>query len=211
MAKTKTTAKSPAKSPAKPGTVKLVDAANLLRLPPGVRDQKIPKGGKKARVVSIVDLPEAGFIGIVPDVITLSKDKFEGIKKYKLQAFDVLMSIQGTVGRVGIVPATFAGDWIANISLLAIRFKENKQDNAIALLEYLKSSHGKKIIAKLEKGSTIKRINVKEFAATQIPVISADIKRQSKALFDKEIKVVNTAEELLASLEELRKGYLAGK
>ena len=189
----------------------MTDSANLLRLPPGVRDEKAVKGGKKVRVVSIVDLPEAGFISSVPDVINLSKDKFESIKKYKLQPFDVLMSIQGTVGRVGVVPASFAGDWMANISLLAIRFKDDKQDNAIALLEYLKSSFGMKIISKLEKGSTIKRINVKEFAAVQLPALSPNIVRQSKSLFDKEVKVMEKVDELLTSLKDLRTGYLSGK
>ena len=191
--------------------VKLGGVAGLLRLPPGVRDEDIKKGGKKVRVVSIVDLPEAGYIGEIPDVISLSKEKFDSIKKYTLKPFDVLMSIQGTVGRVGVLPESFKGDMIANISLLAIRFAENQAENALALLEYLKSSSGRKIISKLEKGATIKRINVKEFAAVQVPELTTDVIKQSKSLFDKEAKLLEKIDSLRESLTELQLSYLADK
>lgn len=204
-------AKSTAKNTASMSTVKLGDVADLLRLPPGVRNEEIKKGGKKVRVVSIVDLPEAGYIGAIPDVITLSKEKFDTIKKYKILPFDVLMSIQGTVGRVGVVPEEFAGDWIGNISLLVIRFRDQKMENAVALLEYLKSGSGKKTIAKLEKGTTIRRINVKEFAAVQVPELTADVKKQSQALFGKELKLLEKINELYGSMAQLREEYLADK
>ena len=191
--------------------VKLGGVAGLLRLPPGVRDEDIKKGSKKVRVVSIVDLPEAGYIGEIPDVISLSKEKFDSIKKYTLKPFDVLMSIQGTVGRVGVLPESFKGDMIANISLLAIRFAENQAENALALLEYLKSSSGRKIISKLEKGATIKRINVKEFAAVQVPELTTDVIKQSKSLFDKEAKLLEKIDSLRESLTELQLSYLADK
>ena len=202
-------AKSSAKQAGAMSMIVLGDVAKLLRLPPGVRDEDIKKGGKKIRVISITDLPEAGYIGKVPDTITLTKEKFDSIKKYKILPNDVLMSIQGTVGRVGVVPEKVSGDWIANISLLAIRFTENKAENAVALLEYLKSGHGRKILSKLEKGSTIRRINVKEFAATRIPELTADIKRQSQSLFAKELKVLEKINELYGSMDQLRLDYLA--
>jgi type I restriction enzyme M protein len=204
-------AKSTTNSTANVSIVKLGDAASLLRLPPGVRDEKTKKGGKKIKVISIVDLPEAGYIGNIKDTITLSKEKFSSIKKYVIQPFDVLMSIQGTVGKVGVVAESMRGDVIANISLLAIRFKENKADNAVALLQYLKSTAGRKLITKLQKGSTIKRINVKEFAAAKVPMLTADIKRQSKSVFDKEVKVLEKITDMYDSLETIRKSYLSSK
>lgn len=190
-------------------TVKLGEVARLLRLPPGVRDEAANKGGKKTKVISIVDLPQAGYITSVKDTITLSKDKFNSIEKYRIEPFDVLMSIQGTVGKVGVVSATMSGDVIANISLLSIRFAENREDNAIALLQYLKSAAGRKLITRLQKGATIKRINVKEFAAVRIPAVSTDIKRQSKAVFEKELAVLGKINDLYSSLEDIRQSYLA--
>ena len=202
-------AKSKTNSTAIVSMVKLGSSAKLLRLPPGVRDEKNKKGGKNVRVISIVDLPEAGYIGNIKDTITLSKEKFSGIKKYVIQPFDVLMSIQGTVGKVGVMPESTSGDIIANISLLTIRFKENKADNAVALLQYLKSTAGRKLITKLQKGSTIKRINVKEFAAAKVPVLTADIKRQSTSVFDKEVKALEKINAMYDSLEEIRRSYLS--
>jgi len=202
MAKTK-------KSTGSPPTVKLGEVAKLLRLPPGVRDEKTKRGGDKVKVISIVDLPVAGYISNIKDSITLSKEKFGSIKKYRIEPFDVLMSIQGTVGRVGVVPESLSGDVIANISLLAIRFRENQRDNGIALLQYLKSQAGRKLITKLQKGNTIKRINVKELASSKIPGLTADIKRQSKAVFDKELAILKQINGLYDSLEDTKKSYLS--
>ena len=120
------------------------------------------------------------------------------------------MSIQGTVGRVGIVPEKISGTWIANISLLAVRFEENSMDNSIAFIELLKSQYGRQVIHKLEKGTTIKRINVKEFARTQIPELTPDVKKQSKVVFDKEVKTLEKINLLRDSLEAIRLEYLAG-
>ena len=92
---------------------------------------------------------------------------------------------------------------------MAIRFKEDKGDNALALLQYLKSAHGRKLIARLQKGSTIKRINVKELAAAKVPKLAAEIKRQSKSVFDKELSVLGKINEMYDSLEDIRKSYLA--
>jgi len=197
------------KNDAEVSAIKLGETARLLRLPPGVRDEKIEKGGKKVKVISIADLPQAGYITSIKDSITLSKDKHNSIEKYRIEPFDVLMSIQGTVGRVGVVSETISGEVIANISLLAIRFIENKADNAIALLQYLKSAAGRRLITRLQKGTTIKRINVKELAAARIPALSADIKRRSKAVFDKEFAVLKEINKLYGSLEEIRKSYLS--
>lgn len=204
-------AKSMTKGAVNVSMIKLREVAKLSRLPPGVKDENIAKAGKKVRVISIADLPEAGFISDIQDSITLSKEKFSSISKYKIEPFDVIMSIQGTVGTigtVGVVPERLSGDVIANISMLAIRFKENKEDNAIALLQYLKSTHGRKLISRLQKGTTIMRINVKEFAATEVPALSADIKRKSKAVFDKELTVLGKINELYGSLEDIRRSYL---
>ena len=153
-------------------------------------------------------MPESGYISDIKDSITLSKDKFSRIAKYKIQPFDMLMSIQGTVGRVGIIPERLSRDVIANISLLAIRFMDDKEDNAIALLQFLKSTHGKKLIKKLQKGTTIKRINIKDLASAKIPPLSTDIKRNSKAVFNKELAVFGKINGLYDSLEDIRKSYL---
>ncbi len=190
-------------------TVRIGDVARLLRLPPGVRDENIKKGGKKVKVISIVDLPEAGYIEDIKDTITLSKDKFSSIEKYTIEPFDVLMSIQGTVGRVGVMPDTVRGDVIANISLLTFRFNEEKEDNAIALLQYLKSTAGRKLIARLQKGTTIRRINVKELAAAKIPALTPEIRKQSREVFEKEVAVLEKIKNQYESLEEIRQSYLS--
>ena len=190
-------------------TIRLSEAADLLRLPPGVKDEKIKSGGKRVKSISITDIPEAGYLADVVSTITLSAEKFKSLKKYVIQPFDVVMSIQGTVGTVGIIPEKFSGNWMANISLLVIRFNEDKQENAVALAMFLKSGFGRDIIKKLQKGDAIKRINVKEFAATQIPALNADTKKTSTALFKEEISLNAKIDDLYASMEAARASYLS--
>ena len=191
-------------------SVKLSSVADLLRLPPGVKDQKVKQGGKKIKSISITDIPEAGYIAGVDSQITLSADKYKSLKKYVIQPYDVIMSIQGTVGTVGIVAEKFAGNWLANISLLVIRFSENQQDNAIALCMYLKSSSGRDLIAKLQKGDAIKRINVKEFAAIPVRVLDPAIKKASNLAFKEELNLKARIDDLYVKIGELRKAYLPG-
>jgi restriction endonuclease S subunit len=190
-------------------TVRISEIADLLRLPPGVKNEQIKKGGKRVRSISITDIPEAGYIVGVESLITLSAEKFKSLKKYVIQPFDVVMSIQGTVGTVGIVPEKFTGNWMANISLLVIRFREKKQENAIALCMYLKSGYGREIIKKLQKGDAIKRINVKEFAAVQIPELTADVRKAATSAFKEEINVKARIEDLYDSMQAVRAAYLA--
>ena len=206
-------AKKPAPKAAKKTSsqsVTLSDVADLLRLPPGVKDQKVKQGGKKVKSISITDIPEAGYISGVESQITLSADKFKSLTKYVIQPYDVIMSIQGTVGTVGIVPEKFAGNWLANISLLVIRFSEKQQDSAIALCMYLKSSSGRDLITKLQKGDAIKRINVKEFAATRTPVLDAAIKKISNLAFKEELNLKARIDDLYVKIGELRAGYRPG-
>ena len=206
-------AKKPApKAAKKSGSkfVKLSEVADLLRLPPGVKDQKVKQGGKKIKSISITDIPEAGYISSVDSQITLSADKYKSLKKYVIRPYDVIMSIQGTVGTVGIVPEKFAGNWLANISLLVIRFSEKQQDNAVALCMYLKSSSGRDLIAKLQKGDAIKRINVKEFAAIRTPVLDAAVKKASGLAFKEELNLKARIDDLYAKIGGLRKDYRPG-
>ena len=194
---------------AKPRTtgVGLSEVASLLRLPPGVKDQKLKKGGKRVRSISITDLPEAGYIPGVESLITLSPDRHKSLEKYLIQPFDVIMSIQGSVGTVGVVPETFTGNWLANISLLVVRFAENPKDNAIALSMFLKSTKGQETIAKLQKGDSIKRVNVKEFAAIRIPALTPALKKSSATAFKEEVNVKARIDELYARISQIRKQY----
>jgi len=205
---TNSTAKSTGKSAAA-GMVRLSEAADLLRLPPGVKDEKIKQGGKRIRSISITDIPEAGYLADIESGMTLSADKLKGLKKYVIQPFDVIMSIQGTVGTVGAVPAKFAGSWLSNISLLVIRFNENAEENSIALCMYLKSARGREIISQLKKGDAIKRINVKEFAAISIPTLSDTVIKASASAFKEEVNLKARIDDLYKSMHQIRTEYLA--
>lgn len=92
--------------------------------------------------------------------------------------------------------------------MFKIRFKENQQDNAIAFGMFLMSPAGKAVIEKIQGGSKVKSISKKSLSVIKIPRLTTDIKKQSKTLFNKEIKMIQKIVELSASIEELRNSYL---
>jgi hypothetical protein len=93
---------------------------------------------------------------------------------------------------------------------LVIRFSEKQQENAIALCMYLKSSSGRDLITKLQKGDAIKRINVKEFAATRTSVLDAAIKKTSNLAFKEELNLKARIDDLYVKIGELRAAYRPG-
>ena len=136
------------------------------------------------------------------------KEKLSVDKKSFLEPYDVLLSTIGNFDKVSIFPTDMKGNWIYHQSIFRIRFKENQQDNAVAFVMFLMSHAGKAVIEKIQVGSKVKSISKKSLSVIKIPRFTPDIKKQSRTLFNKEIKMIQKIVELSASIEELRNSYL---
>jgi type I restriction enzyme M protein len=191
-------------SPDLPGQI-LGEIATILRAP--LLKNEPGKGGQEYKMVSITDFPDHGFIGIPAKTIRI-KQSLAKAEKYHLGPFDVLLTIVGTVGRIGLLPESFDGRWIPSSNMLVIRFKKQSQDNALAFAAFIRSEPGQKILRKLTHGTTIPIISKKEFSKIVIPKLTVNIKKKMKALYSKEKKLYDEIEKNKEAINTLRKNYL---
>lgn len=188
-------------------SVTLSDVATVLKTPL-FKDEE-GKRLKRTRVVSVPDLPDAGFVTVSSKTVKIG-DSYSKAERYLLQAYDVLISDTGTIGKVAIFPEEFSGKWIAGSTMFAVRFKEKQKDNAVALYVFLKSQKGQALLNKLAKGKTVKVIPKRSFEKILIPEPTAEVKKEARAAYNKEIQAFRKIQEVKAGLEELYASYLDG-
>lgn len=190
------------------GTVKLSEVADVLRLPPSLKDEKA-KGGKKVQILMQSDLPLYGYVSGASQTYTLSKATLEKVNKYLLKPNDVVIVATGdSIGKAHIVPEDLSGEMVATNTLFVIRFFDNEKDNAMALAMFLNSNLSDKAISKLITGTTLQRINVKEFKEIKIPVLTTEVKKASKQAWNNEVKNYQKMLEYRDKVEESRNKYL---
>lgn len=189
-------------------TVRLSDIAEVLRLPPTLKDEKA-KGGKKVNILMQSDLPLYGYASRASQTFTLSKNTIEKIDKYFLKPNDVVLVGTGdNIGKSHIVGEDVDGATVATGTLLTIRFEENEEDNAVCMAAFLNSSYGKELFEKLKTGTKLKRINSKVLRSIDVPALTGETKKQAKQLWSSEIKGYQKMLEYRDKIEEARADYL---
>ncbi|MFP4382829.1 MAG: hypothetical protein ACLFSE_02205 [Spirochaetia bacterium] len=187
-----------------PGQI-LEDISIILRAP--LLKNEPGKGAQEYKMVSITDFPDFGFIDIPAKTIKI-KQSLAKAEKYHLAPFDVLLTIVGTVGKIGILPESFKGRWIPSSNMLAIRFDKHQQENALAFTAFIRSETGIKLLNKLTHGTTIPIISKKEFAKIVVPKLTVNLKKKMKTLYSKEKKLYDEIEKNKEAINILRKNYL---
>lgn len=189
-------------------SVTLSEIADVFRLPPTLKNEKA-RGGKKVQVLMQTDLPLYGYTSSASQTYTLSKATIDKIDKYFLKPWDVIVSSAGDkVGKSHIVPEDIDQSMIPTITLFLIRFKEDQKDNAISLATFLNSGIGTESIEKMITGTTVQRINIKDFKELKVPVLDAEVKKQSRQIWNNEIKAYQKMLEYRDRIEAGRSKYL---
>ncbi|MCF7928596.1 MAG: restriction endonuclease subunit S [Spirochaetales bacterium] len=214
--KTSTTKSNTAKSnTAKSGTannnkssdfVPLSKLANLYRIPPALKSES-GKRSKTIKVVTFKDIPNAGFVSEASKTMKLTPETLKKHEKYQLQPYDILMTSAGNLGRTAVVPTDLKGNYLPSQNVFIVRFTEDKEAYAYLFSMYMKSPAGKKIIDSLTTGKTIPRLNVKPFKKAQVPVLTAERKKTSKAAFQKEMKQLERIREIESQIMEIREAF----
>ncbi|NCB46909.1 restriction endonuclease subunit M/S [bacterium] len=167
-------------------TVKLPEIA-ILR-----RSQIIPplKNGRKVLEISPVDLPMAGFIkdGKEKKVDVASKT----YETYRLEPLDVILSVKGIVGKVGIIKPD-AADLIASQAFHIIRIlnpdRLSKTRDAKYLYMFFKSTYGQSLLSSITSGNLSPQIPVSAINKMDIPWPKPEIRESVGNLFNKEVDV----------------------
>ena len=121
----------------------------------------------------------------------ISEDDFNKIhKNYKLENYDVLLTVAGTIGRTAIIK-NYENNYTFQRSVAI--FKTNDKIKSLWLYYYLNSPIGKQIIKSLSKGTTQLILPLKDLRSLEIPV-PKNIVDQKKILsvltnIDKKIEI----------------------
>ena len=186
--------------------VKLEDIADIRRS----QLFKDEGDGKEIYEVSPSDFSNSGFTletGKVKQIGT----QYNRLDTYKLEPYDVLLSTKGTIGKVAIV-GEISDSMIASQAIQVIKLKgSNKKENAISLYMFLKSTLGQTMLSTLVSGVAMPQISTLEIKKLQIPVLSANEKKQLLLNFNNEIKMYNEINKISIDIKQIHNNFLGVK
>lgn len=191
--------------PADVPTVVLRDVADLIRAP--LIKSNTARGGAVFRLASIGDIPEHGFLPLPERSVRLQAGRAEALR-FALEDYDVVMTMVGTIGRIGIIPEQRDEPWVPASNIVVIRFREQKREQAVALVAFIRSPHGRRLLHEMTHGRTIPIISKKAFARIQIPAMTPRLQKAITTYTRKETLLFQKRGEIERQIEDLRDAYL---
>lgn len=134
------------------------------------------------------DIGNRGYLDQPGRSFTVDRATYTRALNQRVQPGDVLLSIKGTIGVVGLVPENVPheGDtaiWTAGQSLMILRPKKRGGMDPITLYEYLTDETVNEFIKSLAGGSVIQNLGMKDLKAFPVPVPSRQITEDVRARF----------------------------
>lgn len=129
-------------------------------------------GSISIKEASIADICENGFLREPSKNIFIEDTLHSVAIKQELKPGDVVFSIKGRVGAVGIVPKDFGDEdsiWVAGQSLMIMRPVRMRQDAPVILYSYLTHPIVQDYISSLVTGTTSDTISQTDLENIQIP------------------------------------------
>ena len=160
--------------------------------------------GKEVYELSPSDFSKAGFTkeGGKLKKIGKQSSKYE---TYKLQAFDVLVSTKGTIGKVAIIDEV-SEPILASQASQVIRVKD--KNTAIELYMFLKSDIGQAMLGQLVAGAAMPQIATNEIKKLQIPILSENEKKRIVLNFNNEIRMYNEINKINEDIKQIHSNFL---
>jgi len=162
---------------------------------------------RNANVVTTGDIPRAGFIKKASNYF--SAEQSRSIKPdEQLKPFDLLLSVHGTVGEVGIVSENIqeVNYRYAHHDFLILRpqMNETKEETSIFLYMYLRSKIGRYLLQKnAADGISMKLIFSSGLNELQIPVVQNDDYNKSMVKFQKELEIYEKIDSMRKEAHEI--------
>lgn len=134
------------------------------------------------------DIGERGYLERPGRSFTVDRATYTRALNQSVHPGDVLMSIKGTIGVVGLVTDDVPreGDtaiWTAGQSLMILRPKKRGGMDPITLYEYLTDETVQEFIKSLAGGSVIQNLGMKDLKSFPVPVPSQQIMEDVRARF----------------------------
>ena len=159
-----------------------------------------PGGVPLIRIVDLVD-DQVAANGLFRITDTLDA----AFKRSRLRGGEILLSIQGTIGRTAIVPLDLAG---ANISRTIARIDVGDRIDATFMRHWLLSTAGQRALEDTVTGTTRDSLNIGALRLIQIPVPTRSEQGRIAAILDSVDEAIAASTRLIVKLERIRKGLL---
>ncbi|ATG47787.1 hypothetical protein CEW89_09560 [Celeribacter ethanolicus] len=155
------------------------------------------------------DVNERGFVSTPKREIAVDRAKYNKAFNQQLRPGDVLLSIKGTIGVVGVVPPDVPREgedtiWTAGQSLMILRPKKRVKMSSLALYEYLSNDTVQDYIQSIAGGAAIQTLAMKDLKGFQIPMPDEQTVRSIEESFAARQAIFDEIDEMKLKLENVR-------
>lgn len=171
-------------------------------------------GDYELREAAPADVSESGVLAEPARHIRVDRATFLKAANQQLIGGDVILSIKGNVGVVGLVPddVPIEGEiWTAGQSLMILRQKRRGGISPVALLRYLSDPTVSEYIKTIAGGTAIQSIAMKDLKEIQVPIPDARTLDEIGAEFRAEHEIFDQIEKLRERLKLERPGAWPGR
>jgi restriction endonuclease S subunit len=109
--------------------------------------------------------------------------------RQRVQPGDVLLSVRGRIGAVGIVPEHQGQDgptaWLASQAFVILRLRHNSPITSLILYRYLSSPMGQGLLQSLSTGMTVPMVSMGDIKKLRVMIPTADEQREIVKQYDK--------------------------
>ena len=175
--------------------VKLGEIVTFIR--PLFVGSKVAKSGPEINEIILSDIDSIGEISNTDKALKIREDFFSKTKFPFVRKDDLVISIKGTVGKIGYITQELTST-IPGPSLCVLRVNESSIIKSKYLFQYLFSDLGQKVIISASQGGSIPFLAIDDLKNLPIPIPT--IEEQSKAK-----KLAKRSRELFESIEKMQK------
>jgi type I restriction enzyme M protein len=152
--------------------------------------------------VSVSDIRDGGMVSSAHKKIKVPMRHSFSAEELLLKTGDILLSIKGRVGHVGLVSKDHAENMLPGQVFVIVRPKSQLIDS-ITLFRYLRSPVGQGLLEERTAGSSIKLINTKDLSRLPILIPSLKEQREIKDVHERAIDLQKQVSRLTEDLREL--------
>lgn len=187
----------------------LADVVSIIR-PEGITKFK-EEGDEPVFEIQGGDLPDFGYIDEASKKSLVSANNFDLLQKGFLQANDILITVRGTIGKVGLVSQqlldSYQGRVLAGQTCFVLRVKE--QDNILptALLMQLRSTFCQARLQQLVGGAVINTLSSKDLKNFLIAIPTLEEQAKLTADFEEQNQLKQQIQSLQNQQHQLTNAF----
>ena len=151
-------------------TARLDEVCEIIR-PTALK--KDAEGEHAVREAAPGDILESGYLGLPSRLVRVTESEHRAARQQMLRPGDVVLSVKGGIGAVGLVPddvdgADAAEIWVVGQSLAILRRRRDAPISSVALYEFMSSEPVTEQLRAIAGGATIPVIPVKDLRRLEV-------------------------------------------